>query len=1691
MSKEPIVGGAGFAASMQTAEEYARTLFAAEAAEVLVSTIARFTSGSLAEVTPSIVVAARAVHPTDTEAQLKHVKDELAVYAGADQARASAQRQLATMTQTASEGVDEYAGRWRRVALTAGVELGEGDGVKFAQGLRPAVFRNVVGQLAVLEEQQGSNLDFDVVQRLARRVEILCGGHDERRAAAPEAIERAVSAAVKDAENKHRREVAALKARAVLNGGAHQQQQQQHGDGGGRPSALRCYGCNGTGHKRIDCPEKRRDTASPKADTQQRHTQPQATQQNNVNTSNARGDVGELGEDELATIGDELARRMGMSSRTGFNLVINTERPSAGANKAADTDEPMNSAPVTISARGSETVTGRALLDCGSGRCWVTDDFALRAKAAIEEHAGSLEVGNFITGKRLIPHRTARVAVHLPSGGAREVNALVAESLGEYDFVVGAALLEAPRLKSDADSETPEDVDGDEAAQVADVDAGPQDEGEDEAVAPTTPAVPFDITDAPRGTYTDEQYSHNRQLFRALYREAELKNKKDKKRAAKRADADGDRDTRDDMRPGARAQVSSHEADALPAPPAAGVELGSGGLWVRLGFESEYRNQFVYVGTKFNNEVNDFYGLSGEFFHELRAGQTIPKDAAAPIDPVTVKLKDGAERHWLRGYPMTEAQRADLDKVIAERKETGCLQEVELSPGRRPDGDCVRAPGFLIGDRLLIDLSPFNDDIDMTDLDLAVVPNIDRLHKLLGRYNVFGTLDLTKAFDRIRVDMSQGTAVYTELAGKTYRVCRLPTGGILSAGILQSFMRHATRDIPDLGRSLNDEPREAGAEVYMDDFMGAGRIETPSDGGRASGEAYMRVMIAGQRAMNANNMATKPSKTAIWLDRVKSLGKVVGEHEIGLPPNAIEQVADLTFPQGVKALRGKVALLSYFSKHAPRVGFHLSRLNKITSGTGTVARAAKAKGLNVEDLKTDFELAKTELAAAPPLESPRPGWEWVLQTDASFDGLGAVVGQRDENGNFHIMGYTSRRTSRPESQMWPGALEARAVIFGLRRFDSVLAGQKVTVVTDHMALVPSKPDRTEIPALHQRWRRELLENRALRFEHKPGQFHVAPDALSRMVVEQPYAKHSETDTTERDRNIIGRFELGSDVGEQSDPDRGMGETGDEAPDVDPTAWVIGSRYVAERTGAGAHTRVIGTLFNALPRSTTIGERVWNPERRLGLCVPPAESKINPWRPGQPRYAPADRVDRLAVMTEIHAWFHTGETNLTRRVLDAGFGWSGMDKDAASVASSCNDCAWFKNTARGTGSAPTDTFIQTDIGAQIAVDCVKIPLAKDGSVGAVVIVEIATRYIYTESVHDFKADTISAVLRRYVLQFGPVRKVASDQGPENVGAATQLLGRQMANKWTFASAFTPTANSVAESAVRRILIPLRMLCKEGTTDWPQHLAVSTYAANTTRKSAGFPTPFELFFGRAPRTFFTIDDRCDAGEVEIAGEPEKDLADKVRRGRVLIQAVLEKAARDKVFAREMAKATAQDNTVEFKAGDFVKILDPAYATGKQSKLDPKFVGPLRVVERDQGGAYKLADLQGNVRPELYGARRLYRAPAPKQDRTERWFVDRVIDHRDTPKGREYLVRWEGYGKDSDSWEPRSSFATPEAVNNYERRMRKGRNGAGAAGAVSAGVDKLADGDMVRSTIVPGAGTIARRTRRQVRQIGERAA
>ena len=51
-------------------------------------------------------------------------------------------------------------------------------------------------------------------------------------------------------------------------------------------------------------------------------------------------------------------------------------------------------------------------------------------------------------------------------------------------------------------------------------------------------------------------------------------------------------------------------------------------------------------------------------------------------------------------------------------------------------------------------------------------------------------------------------------------------------------------------------------------------------------------------------------------------------------------------------------------------------------------------------------------------------------------------------------------------------------------------------------------------------------------------------------------------------------------------------------------------------------------------------------------------------------------------------------------------------------------------------------------------------------------------------------------------------------------------------------------------------------------------------------------------------------------------------------------------------------------------------------------------------------------------------------------EEWEVERILQHRKVGRGYQYLVRWKGFGREDDTWEPRKNLANaPEVLRKYE--------------------------------------------------------
>ena len=102
-----------------------------------------------------------------------------------------------------------------------------------------------------------------------------------------------------------------------------------------------------------------------------------------------------------------------------------------------------------------------------------------------------------------------------------------------------------------------------------------------------------------------------------------------------------------------------------------------------------------------------------------------------------------------------------------------------------------------------------------------------------------------------------------------------------------------------------------------------------------------------------------------------------------------------------------------------------------------------------ESCQEAFGRLKELLISPPVLAYPDFLKPFMLHTDASGKGLGAVLEQEQADGKNHPIAYASRTLSPHEQWYGITELETLAVMWSLRHFHAYLYGHKCVVYTDH------------------------------------------------------------------------------------------------------------------------------------------------------------------------------------------------------------------------------------------------------------------------------------------------------------------------------------------------------------------------------------------------------------------------------------------------------------------------------------------------------------------------------------------------------------------------------------------------------------------------------------------------------------------
>jgi hypothetical protein len=144
--------------------------------------------------------------------------------------------------------------------------------------------------------------------------------------------------------------------------------------------------------------------------------------------------------------------------------------------------------------------------------------------------------------------------------------------------------------------------------------------------------------------------------------------------------------------------------------------------------------------------------------------------------------------------------------------------------------------------------------------------------------------------------------------------------------------------------------------------------------------------------------------------------------------------------QNVKQLKGFLGLMSYYRRFVPKFSQLACPLHKLLK--------KDAKYEWNDEQERAFQTLKQKLISPPILRCPDYSRGFILTTDASNEGLGAVLSQ-GETGKDLPVAFASRTLNKAERNYSTTEKDLLAIVWGMRYFRPYLFGTKFVVVTDH------------------------------------------------------------------------------------------------------------------------------------------------------------------------------------------------------------------------------------------------------------------------------------------------------------------------------------------------------------------------------------------------------------------------------------------------------------------------------------------------------------------------------------------------------------------------------------------------------------------------------------------------------------------
>ena len=845
---------------------------------------------------------------------------------------------------------------------------------------------------------------------------------------------------------------------------------------------------------------------------------------------------------------------------------------------------------------------------------------------------------------------------------------------------------------------------------------------------------------------------------------------------------------------------------------------------------------------------------------------------------------------------MPFAVRQEVSKQLRKMQETGVIRPSK-SPWASPVVLVRKKDG---SHRFCIDYRELNS---VTKPDTFPLPRIEDLLDQLGQARYFSTLDLSSGFWQVRIhpDSREKTA-FTVPQG-LFEFTVMPFGLTNAPGVFQRLMQRVL-----MGLNPGDGPDFVSA--YIDDVLIFSR--TLEDHMRHLKMVMMRVIETG--------LKLKPVKCQFFRQEVDYLGHKITPQGLRTSNKHVVAVQEFPTPTNLKEVRRFLGMASYYRRFIPLFAKVAQPLHALTR-----------KDIPFEwtpQCREAFESLKMKLISAPVLSYPKFDSPFVVETDASIEGLGAVMSQQQADGKLHPVAYASRGLTPGERNYGITDLETLAVVWALSHFQSYLYGQKVTVYTDHSA-VRSVLQNPNANGKHARWWTKVYGSGIadLSIIYRPGKDNASADALSRCP-QSPAPVIGEAETEVQVSVVIG----------------GGIESIGELLQLQPNNTLSNPKSFAREQ---RRDRKVTDIISFLER----GELPEDEKRARKIALQSSSFELedevlyflDARRHYQKRAVVPDHL-KEKVMKETHSGPFSGHFSGNRlyNVLVRMWWWDGMYNDAVSHCKNCPECAIVTGAGRP-GRPPLQPIPVSRAFQIIGVDVMDLPKTDRGNKHVLVFQDFLTKWPMVFPIPDQKTDRIVKLLVEEVVPlFGVPEALLSDRGTNLLSHlmmdVCSLLGIEKLNT----TAYHPQCDGLTERFNRTLKTMLRKHAATYGVQWDQHLAGLLWAYRNTPHEATGEKPSFLLFGfdcRTPTEAALLPPR-DTQAVEVT-DYRKQLVQTLSKARKLAADNIQRAQR-----RYKKQYDRHAKPMPYQVGDWVLIRFPQEESGANRKLSRPWHGPYRV-------------------------------------------------------------------------------------------------------------------------------------------------